>query len=424
MTRLRDLVSPARKRGLQFPRWLERLVSVGIVATDPEVVRRQRCVNVAAFATFGNTVSHLVMNSLHDFEGLLVVNIYNVLMITASLLIPQLHRFGEHVAAIALILLILFGHMFVVWSFGLSSDLQVYFTLGGAMLFFFGVQNWRIFLVFLALFLLGLMFALNFAPINGLVMPEDGAFRDMLASQAMINTLIVNAAILFYALTTLRHAEVDLEDQHARSEALLDVVMPRSIAERLKSGSEQRIADRIETLSVLFADLVGFTGAANDLPPEQVVEFLDGMVRAFDALAAAHGVEKIKTMGDSYMAAAGFDGRGVEGAVAVGRLALALLQSVDRQPPLGGHRLRVRIGIHSGAATAGVIGDSRISYDVWGAAVNVASRMESHGVPGRIQVSEPFHDLTRDAFTFEARGATELRGVGVARTFFLTGPAQ
>jgi adenylate cyclase len=423
MTRLRDLVRPERKPGLQFPRWLERLVSVGIVATDPQTVRRQRCVNVAAYAIIANTISHLVINALHDFDGLMVINVYNVLMIAALLLVPQTHRLGEHVAAITLILIILFGHLFVVWSFGLSSELQVYYTLGGGILLFFGIENLRLYLVFFVMFVLVLLFALNFAPIEGLVQPEDDLFRDLLSSQAMINTIAMNAAILFYALTTLRHAEVELEDQHARSEALLETVMPHAIAERLKSGREQRIADRIETLSVLFADLVDFTGAAHDLPPEQVVEFLDGMVRAFDALTAAHGVEKIKTMGDSYMAASGFDGRGAEGAVAIGCLALALLEAVGRQPALGGRKLRVRIGIHCGPATAGVIGDSRISYDVWGAAVNVASRMESQGVPDRIQVSEAFRDLTRDAFLFEERGATDLKGVGVAHTFFLTGLA-
>jgi adenylate cyclase len=121
------------------------------------------------------------------------------------------------------------------------------------------------------------------------------------------------------------------------------------------------------------------------------------------------------------MAAAGFDGRAVEGAVAVGRFALALLETIDRQPPLAGRKLKARVGINSGVATAGVIGVTRFSYDVWGDAVNFASRMESHGVPDRIQVSEAFRDLTKDAFDFEERGTTDLKGLGAARTFFLTG---
>ena len=143
-------------------------------------------------------------------------------------------------------------------------------------------------------------------------------------------------------------------------------------------------------------------------------------MRSFDALAETHGVEKIKTIGDNYMAAAGFDGRAADGAVAVGRLALAMLEAIDRQPPLGGRKLGMRVGIHCGPATAGIIGVTRFSYDVWGDAVNFASRMESHGLPGRIQVSEAFRELTEDAFVFEERGTTDLKGLGAARTFFLT----
>jgi adenylate cyclase len=217
----------------------------------------------------------------------------------------------------------------------------------------------------------------------------------------------------------LHRAEVNLEDQHERSEALIATIMPPAIAARLKSGAEDRIADRIETLSVMFADLTGFTQAAHTLAPEQVVDFLDGLVRSFDALCEEHAAEKIKTIGDCYMAAAGFDGNAVRGAEAVGRLALAMLRDLERQPCLGGRRLNLRIGIHCGPATAGVIGDTRFSYDVWGDAVNTASRMESHGVPGRIHVSEPYRNLVADVFTFEDRGSTEIKSIGQARTFFL-----
>jgi adenylate cyclase len=420
--RLHDLIHLEPKRGLQFPGWIERLVSIGIVSTDAQIVRRQRCVNVAALATAANAIGHLVVNSIHNFRGLMVVNVYNVLVIAASLLIPRLHCFGEHAGAIALLLMITLGHTFVVWSFGLSSELHVYFTLAGTMLFFFGVQNWRLFLLFFSLWLLALVAALGFAPVKGLMLPEDENFREMLSSQAMINMIFINAAMLFYALAALQQSEVDLQNQYERSEALIEIVMPRSIAQRLKSGREEHISDRIETLSVMFLDLVGFTSATRDLSPDQVVGFLDRLVRSFDALCEAHGVDKIKTIGDSYMAAAGFDGRAPEGAVAVGRLALIMIDALDRQMSLGGRKLEARIGIHCGPAMAGIIGDTRFSYDVWGDAVNVASRMESHGVPGRIQVSERYRNLTQEIFRFEERaGLTDFKGVGLTRTFFLVG---
>jgi len=414
MTRLRDLVRGQRTPAIQLPAWLDRLISIGIVSTDELVIERQRCVNVAAFAVAATALSHLIINGFHDFHGLILVNADNALMLAVSLLVPRLHRIGDYAGGIALVLAVLVGQMFIVWSLGLASALHIYYTLGGAMLFFFGVENWRLFLTLFGLYVLALVLALNLAP-------EDQAFRDMLSGQAMINTAAIIAALIFYALWDRDRARMELQDEHARSEALLGTLMPQAIAARLKSGREARIADKIEMLTVMFADLTGFTAAAHDLSPEEVVDFLDRLVRALDELCERYEVDKIKTIGDSYMAAGGFDGRAGAGAVAVGRLALAMMEVIDRQPPLGCHKLKLRVGIHCGPATAGVIGDTRFSYDVWGDAVNTASRMESYGEPGRIQVSAVFRDLTRHAFVFEERGATEIKGLGVTTTFFLVG---
>ena len=415
----RDLVRQAPKRGIKIWSWLARLLSAGIVSTDKDVVRRQRCVNIAVFATAANSASHLIFNAVYDFQGLLPLHIYNAAMMVVPLFIPRLHRLGENTGAITLALLILVAHMFVVWAMGISSDLHVYYIFGGAFLVVVGVQHWRIFLVVFALYLAALLFSMYVAPTDGIILPEDRALRELLSPQALVNLAVIYAAILFYALSGWRRDEVELAHQYDRSEALIGAVMPAPIAERLKSG-EERIADRIEVLSVMFADLVGYTAAVHSLPPEEVVDFLDRLVRAFDGLSEQFGVEKIKTIGDSYMAAAGFDGRGEQGAIAAGRLALAMLDVIGQQPPLGGRAPQLRIGIHCGPATAGVIGDTRFSYDVWGDAVNFAARMESNGKPGLIHVSESFHAITRNHFEFEERvGTTELKGIGAVRSYFL-----
>jgi adenylate cyclase len=306
----------------------------------------------------------------------------------------------------------------------LASNLQAYFTMGGAMLFFFGVQNWRLFLFFFMLLLSCYLFAANFAPIDGLVLPDDKTFRDQLSTQAMINAIVMNAAVLFYALTSLRRAELDLADEHARSEALIETIMPKPIAERLKSGREERVADRIEMLSVMFADLVEFTSAVRNSPPEEVVAFLNAIVCKFDALTEIHGVEKIKTIGDSYMAAAGFTGSAKDGALAIGRFALAIREIIDAEPIFGGRKLKIRIGLHCGPVTAGVIGDTRFSYDIWGTAVNIASRMESEGLPDHIHVSETYREMVRDEFELADRGEIDVKGIGVVRTSFLLRASQ
>lgn len=423
MTRLSDLIRREPKRGLSMPHWFERLASVGIVTDDPEVARRQRITNIAAFAAAGNVLSHLVINALHNGEGLLVIHAYNASFGVLALLLPCLHRYGENAAAVALATLVLLGTMLIVWLLGTASHLQMYFTLVGALLLLVGTQNWKLFSVFFALYAAALMITLKAAPVEGLIMPEDTGLRDILTSQAMFNTITINALIILYAVAALRRAEVELENEYERSEALVSAMMPASIAKRLKAGPDQRIADRVECLSILFADLVGFTKAAHDLPPDQVVAYLDEQVRSFDVLCEQFGTEKIKTIGDCYMAVAGIDSDGPGGARAIGRLALAILEANAQRPLFGGQRMRLRIGLHCGPATAGVIGDMRFSYDVWGDAVNVAARMESHGVPNRIHVSEAYRAMTDGAFVFEERGETDIKSIGLARTYFLTAAA-
>lgn len=420
MTPLRELIRREPRRSLSLPRWLERLLSIGIVTHDPQVARRQRCVNAAIYAGAVSGASYIAMTSLYDFHGLLPLNLHNLLLIVVGVVLPWTHRFGDNFAGIALVTIFGVGQTYVVWMLGITSDLHIFFLLGGIMLFFFGIANWKLFGGMLAYIAALLFFAINFAPVDGFLLPTDGRLRDMISSQTMMSVLVIYSAMTFYALTLVHSAEVQLEQAHERSEALIGTIMPEAIAARLKA-SEARIADRIETLSVMFADLVGFTAAAHDLPPEEIVGFLDGLVRSFDALAEQHGVEKIKTIGDSYMAAAGFDGRAREGAIAIARLAQAMLDSNAEHVPLRGCKLELRIGIHCGPATAGVIGDTRFSYDVWGNAVNVASRMESQGVAGRIQISAAFRELIGDAFTVEDRGVTDVKGIGQTRTYFLTG---
>ena len=424
MTRFSDLIRRERKLAIRLPAWVERATSIGIISHDPQVVRRQRVTNVAAFATVGNTVSHLIINSIHDFEGLLVIHVYNATLMVAALFIPFLHRFGQNTAAVVLLILVISGTTFVVWMLGTTSGLELYFTLAGAILLIFGVENWKLFLPFLAATAAALLLTLNLAPPNGLIQPDDQDLRTMLFGQAMINTFVINALLMFYALAALHRAEAELENQYARSEALVSSIMPPAVAERLKSGAEQRIADRIGTLSVLFADLVGFSAAAHELPPEQVVDYLDTLVRTFDTLAEQHGVEKIKTIGDCYMAIAGRDGPAADGARALGSFALAMMEAMGSSPALRERRLGLRVGIHCGPATAGVIGDTRFAFDVWGDAVNTASRMESHSLPGRIQVSEAYRSVVGDVFLFEARGPTDIKGIGTAHTFFLVGVAN
>jgi adenylate cyclase len=422
MTRLRDLVRFEPKRGMELPRWLDRIISAGITSKNPQVIRHQKITNVASYAGAFNAISRLGASLFYSIDDTLLSQAASAFFAITGLLIHRLHRFGDNLGAAALIVWFLGSVSTAAFLYGLQSQIQVYFALAGVMLFLFGVENWRLFLFWFAVQFTVMLLLLNFAPLQGPLLIGNDRALNLLAVQSMFNAITINSVLIFYTLLVLRRAEHDLKRQSDRAEALVGIVLPEQIAERLRSGKEMMIADRIEGASVLFADLVGFTEAAHLESPETVVRYLDEFVRVFDAICELQRVEKIKTIGDSYMAVGGLQGNADEGVEAIGRVALAMIKLQDERPPIGGHKLSLRVGIHYGSAVAGVIGDTRISYDLWGDAINVASRMESHGVPGRIQVSEEYRAAAGQRFLFEERGDTEIKGIGVARTFFLLGP--
>ena len=216
-----------------------------------------------------------------------------------------------------------------------------------------------------------------------------------------------------------RHYLARLEAEKERSEALLRNILPGRIVGRL-NGGETVIADRLEEVTILFCDLVGFTEAASRTAPSQLVADLNRLFSAFDALTGALGVEKIKTIGDAYMAGAGLPEPRPDHAEAVAELALRMLEAVERLNRETGTAFQVRIGMHTGPVVAGVIGTHKFVYDVWGDTVNVASRLEAHGLPGRVHVSDEVRRAVGHRYEFEPRGAIGLRGRGQMETFFLT----
>lgn len=408
---------------LRMPAWLLHVAGLGIVTEDPDVARRQRFVNLAALVGMIDTLSHAVYNGFYDFAELLPVNIYNVTMAALMALTPLLHRRGENWGALYLVGLIGFGNLFVIWSLGFEGGTLVYYTTAGAVFFILGVANWRAFVWVLAFAFLLLAVSIAFAPEYGPILPGDEAFRRSLAGQALFATLAINTVLIVYALVALDRAEKALAAEHARSERLLTSILPTPVASRLKAEPEQRIAERIDEATILFIDLVGFTRATRARQPHEIVSYLDGLVRRLDRLAARHGVEKIKTIGDCYMAAAGLEGEGRDGAVAAGCFALDAVDAMQQGPALAGTLLSIRVGIHFGPTVAGVIGTRRYAYDIWGEAVNIAARMEQLGMPDRIHVSEDFASATRHVFDFEPRGPVEVKGVGTMDTAFLLGHA-
>jgi adenylate cyclase len=204
------------------------------------------------------------------------------------------------------------------------------------------------------------------------------------------------------------------------SERLALHVPADSIAARLQARPDVT-ADSFADVSVLIADIVGFTELAPTATPERLAALLDEIFGAFDALAKARGLRKTKTLGNSYMATGGVPFALDHHAEQTAHLSLDMLEALEQFNILGGHALQVRIGIASGAVVAGVIGKRMYIYDVWGDAVTTASRMESHGVAGRVQVAESTRRMLGESFAFEERGVLEVEGKGDLKTWFVTG---
>ena len=260
--------------------------------------------------------------------------------------------------------------------------------------------------------------------IAGELLDRSSGVPEWFTSTMLALNITVGGTIVFTLLALFanqrRNALAALQVEQAKAENLLLNILPRSIADKLKAET-QTIADQFSAASILFADVVDFTPLAERLPPTEVVGVLDHLFRHFDVLAERYDVEKIKTIGDCYMVAAGVPTPRPDHARALALMALdmqAAMRTVDEVGHLG---LTLRVGINSGPVVAGVIGRKRFLYDLWGDAVNTASRMESHGTSGRIQITEATKDLLEDEFVCEPRGTIPVKGKGEMEAWYLVG---
>ncbi|WP_254902507.1 adenylate/guanylate cyclase domain-containing protein [Mycobacterium simiae] len=382
-------------------------------------VRGQRLRLLAMATTIGAVVTagFGMMQLAVDRESFGLVNIATATIFAA---IPLLHRFGELVAPLTFIAVAYLSMSFICWHLGTATGIQFYFLIAAAgAVMVMGVNR-----IGLAIATggigIGLVIALEFTvPANTGQQPQW-----TIALSFVVNAIsagVMALAIVWFGLRQIASAEAAMEREYARSEALLANILPASIAQRLKEHPDGVIADRYEDASILFADIAGYTQRASETTPEELVAFLDDLYCSLDELVNRHGLEKIKTSGDAYIVVSGVPQRRPDHLEALAELALDIADTVAGLTDSRARAIPVRIGLASGPVVAGVVGSQRFFYDVWGDAVNVASRMESTASVGRIQAPQAVYERLTDHFTFVERGDVDIKGKGVMHTWYLVG---
>ena len=340
-----------------------------------------------------------------------------VVIVGSALVVSHLSR--DHVWVVyTQIICIIYVTSFIQWSIGgvFDSGFVMAWAFCGPIvaLIFFPLRRS---LVWFGLYLVNVAITVlfdDFFARHGHVVPD--ATRIVF----FIMNLSVSSLVVFLFAS---HFVASATAERRRADGLLLNILPAEIAPRLKAG-ERTIADHYDSASVLFCDMVGSTPLFAGMTASDAVDWLNEVFSMFDRLVERHGLEKIRTIGDNYMVAAGAPRRRPDHAQACVRLALDMIDGLARLPPRNGQRMAFRFGVHSGPLIAGVIGERKFQYDLWGDTVNTASRMESQGEVGRVHVSDATRVLIENEFECESRGEMEIKGKGSMRTWFVIGPRR
>jgi class 3 adenylate cyclase len=398
----------------------ERLSALGLADQPAGEQRRIRLTNQSAVIGTVSCGAFAIGYALAGvrFVAPMIANLTAVACLVAALFLSA--RGARTLSRVAVLLPVNVVVVVASMLLGGRVGFLYYFFLFAAVAFLlFSEKEWLLRIAFALLSAACCVVALTMGPTEAevvvVIAPTVAHVLDVVSALAVTAT-VVFIVHLFTGDTT--RAEERLAAEHARSERLLLNILPAPISARLKENGEA-IADGFADVTVLFADLVGFTELSQTLTPAALVEMLNRTFMAFDDLAELHGVEKIKTIGDCYMVAAGLPERRADHVEVMARMALGMRAALDRINQDGGYALRLRIGLHAGPVVAGVIGKRKFIYDLWGDTVNTASRMESSGAPGQIQVTREVFERLEGRFTMVARGTIQVKGKGAMETFLL-----
>ncbi|MEW5964865.1 MAG: adenylate/guanylate cyclase domain-containing protein [Pseudomonadota bacterium] len=410
------LIRLGRRRWVQaVGGWISRLAEAGTAGYSGDVKRRLMILNMIAYLIAASTLGYAVQHATLDFATYEPVIYINLALVLMAVLVPFSHRFGD-LAGGLIIVVSEYVALFAITAYlGRSSGVHLqYFIAAAATFVGFGLARLKLIIPIVLIGLALHLYAWFNFPRSLARVSADREVLDSLYVQAAITTVALTAASVYYAFRLAERAK-------AETDALLRNILPDSVVERLKAHPGEAIADSFAEASILFADISGFVALARRLGAERTVELLNRIVLEFDCLATGLGVEKIKTIGDAYMVAAGIPEPAPDHLHRLARMALAMQDVVAEIRRRSGIDVAIRIGIASGPVMAGVIGSRKFSYDVWGDAVNLAARLESASEPGRILVCPSCRQRIDADFDFERRGEIDIKGLGARETWYLVG---
>lgn len=367
-------------------------------------------------------LAHAVMAAGLALMGNMVLTVFNAFSTLMYIGGVELNRQGHHLVCL---LLMLFEVMAitgtVIFYFGANPGFTMFYFALALVIVFYPAKNKLLRPTLVIVLATGYATLFFFGRSHHAITPLPPLAGDAVFLFCVFLCFALLALAGFFYSDAAIKAEATLVEEHARSEHLLHNVLPVPIAKRLKEDPGF-VAEHFDHVSIVFADIVGFTPLSEKADPKALVSFLNQIVSRFDKIADDLGMEKIKTIGDAYMVVAGLPIPRDDHARAATEMALAMQQAACDFRFEDGAPISLRIGIHSGPVVAGVIGQSKFIYDLWGDTVNTASRMESHGVPGKIQTTQETRDLLHGLYyTFEERGEIAVKGKGLMKTWFIKG---
>jgi adenylate cyclase len=400
-------------------RWIDRrlawLAELGTAGYRPDVRRRLMILNMIAYLIAITTAGYALQHATLDFETYRPVILINLALVLMAMLVPLAHRVHEIAGGILILVCECIALIAFTAYLGRDSGIHLqYFVFAAGAFVVLGLGRIRLIIASVAAaLLLHLLSWFYFAGKEPLI-PTAPELRDSLYLQAAITTMVLIAATVWYAFRLAERARTETDQ-------LLRNILPDSVVERLKARPGEIVADSFPEASIMFADISGFVAISRRLGAVGVVGLLNRLVSDFDALAARHGAEKIKTIGDAYMVAAGLPEPTADHALRLARMALDMQVEVARLARDTGVTVEMRIGIATGPVLAGVIGTKKFSYDVWGDTVNLAARLEQTGRVGRIHLCDTTRLRIEAHYVFESHGPIEIKGMGPQRTWFMLG---